>query len=41
MGCSEDEWTWPRASERLAEGRALGAAPEILFRRLDVKEFGV
>ena len=25
----------------LAEGRALGAAPEILFRRLDIKEFGV
>ncbi len=41
MGCAEEEWTWLRASERLAEGQALGAAPEILFRRLDIKEFGV
>jgi methionyl-tRNA synthetase len=41
LGCGADEWTWPRACARLADGRALGPAPEILFRRLDIKEFGV
>src|SRR5262249_12000925 len=37
LGCEPAEWTWSRAAERMPDGRNLGPAPEILFRRLDIK----
>jgi len=32
-------WTWLRAAEPLPVGHALGPIPEVLFRKLDLKDF--
>lgn len=34
-----EEWKWPQATKRLPVGHTLGPAPEVLFRKLDPKEF--
>ncbi|HPF38724.1 MAG TPA: class I tRNA ligase family protein [Phycisphaerae bacterium] len=39
LGVDKDAWTWPRATEALPIGHALGPAPDVLFRKLDIKEF--
>ncbi len=39
LGVSPEAWTWPHAAEPLAVGHALGPTPEVLFRKLDPKEF--
>ncbi len=37
LGVENEAWTWPRATEALSEGHALGPAPEVLFRKIDPK----
>ncbi len=39
LGVSPEAWTWPHAAEPRAVGHALGPTPEVLFRKLDPKEF--
>jgi methionyl-tRNA synthetase len=39
LNVDKSKWAWPVATEALAEGHALGAAPEVLFRKLDAAEF--
>jgi len=39
LGVTKDQWTWPHAKSRLPIGHSLGPVPEVLFRKLDPKEF--
>lgn len=39
MGIEKDAWTWSHACDALPIGHALGPVPEVLFRKLDIKEF--
>ena len=39
LGVAQEQWTWPHAVEPLPVGHALGPVPEVLFRKLDPKEF--
>jgi methionyl-tRNA synthetase len=39
LGIARDQWTWPHAAEELPTGHTLGPTPEVLFRKLDPKEF--
>jgi len=39
LNVPKEQWTWHRAAEPLAVGHTLGPAPEVLFRKLDPKEF--
>ena len=39
LGVAKDRWNWATAAEPLPEGHALGPAPDVLFRKLDPKEF--
>lgn len=39
MGVDEDAWTWPHACEALPVGHPLGPQPEVLFKKLDPKDF--
>lgn len=41
LGCASDEWTWPHAADEMSAGRELGPPPDILFRRIDLKDFDV
>jgi methionyl-tRNA synthetase len=37
LNVPDDQWVWPRATEPLPVGHALGPVPEVLFRKLDLK----
>ncbi len=39
LNVDKDKWTWPHAAEPLPPGHALGPAPEVLFRKIDLSEF--
>ncbi len=39
MNVPADKWNWPHATELLPAGHELGAAPEVLFKKIDIKEF--
>lgn len=39
LNVSKEEWKWPRAAELLPIGHTLGPAPEVLFRRIELKDF--
>lgn len=39
LGVDAAAWTWPHAADELPPGFALGPVPDILFRRIDAKEF--
>jgi methionyl-tRNA synthetase len=39
LNVPKDQWTWPHAAQRLPAGHALGPAPDVLFRKLDLKDF--
>ena len=39
LGVPADQWVWTRAAEPLPAGHALGPAPEVLFKKIDPKEF--
>ena len=39
LNVPQEEWTWPRAAEELPVGHELGPVPDMLFRKLDPKEF--
>ncbi len=39
MGVEKAAWTWSHACDALPIGHALGPVPEVLFRKLDIKEF--
>ncbi|HUN81754.1 MAG TPA: class I tRNA ligase family protein, partial [Phycisphaerae bacterium] len=39
LGLPKEEWVWAAACEPLPAGHALGPAPEVLFKKLDPKEF--
>lgn len=39
LGVDASAWTWPHATDALPVGHALGDAPDVLFRKLDIKEF--
>ncbi|MBN2560534.1 MAG: methionine--tRNA ligase [Phycisphaerae bacterium] len=39
LGLDPDQWMWPCAAEPLPVGHPLGPTPEVLFRKLDPKEF--
>jgi len=39
MNVPPDQWTWLRATEPLPVGHALGPAPEVLFKKLDLSEW--
>lgn len=41
LGIAEDAWKWPRATEPLPEGHTLGPIPEVLFKKLDPKDFAL
>ncbi|MBI5762338.1 MAG: methionine--tRNA ligase [Planctomycetes bacterium] len=41
LGVSQDEWKWSRATQPLPEGHALGPIPEVLFKKLDPKDFAL
>ena len=34
-----EQWTWPHATDPLPVGHALGPAPEVLFRKLEISDF--
>lgn len=39
LGVPKEKWIWAAANEPLLAGHALGPAPEVLFKKLDPKEF--
>ncbi len=39
LNVEPDKWKWSHAADPLPVGHALGPAPEVLFRKLDPKEF--
>lgn len=39
LNVPKEKWRWPCATELLPVGHPLGPAPEVLFRKLDPKEF--
>ncbi len=41
LGVEPDAWTWNQAADELPAGHALGPVPEILFKRLELKDFAV
>ncbi len=41
LNLPREAWTWPRATEPLPVGHALGPVPEVLFRRIELKDFDV
>ncbi|MFO0972919.1 MAG: methionine--tRNA ligase [Phycisphaerae bacterium] len=41
LGVGSADWTWPRAAAELPAGHSLGPAPEILFKRIELSDFGV
>lgn len=36
-----EQWTWPHATQPLSEGHPLGPIPEVLFKKLDPKDFAL
>jgi methionyl-tRNA synthetase len=41
LNLAASDWTWPVAAQPLPVGHSLGPAPEVLFRKLDPKDFAV
>ena len=39
MNVAPDAWKWPRAAEPLPVGHTLGPVPEVLFKRIEMKDF--
>jgi methionyl-tRNA synthetase len=39
LNVSSNDWTWSHATKRLPVGHTLGPAPDVLFKKLDIKEF--
>jgi methionyl-tRNA synthetase len=39
LALAKEQWTWPRAVTPLPTGHVLGPPPDILFRKIDPKEF--
>jgi methionyl-tRNA synthetase len=39
LGVPPEQWTWPHAAEPLPVGHPLGPAPDVLFRKLDPKDY--
>lgn len=41
LNVPKDAWSWPRAVEALPVGHALGPVPEVLFPRIEMKDFEI
>ena len=39
LGVDAAVWNWPHATEALPAGHALGPVPEVLFRKIELKDF--
>jgi len=41
LDVAKDQWTWPHAADELPAGHVLGPVPDVLFRKIDVSDFGL